>query len=119
MSSTCRVCALIPMSHVVRSRISSRLCPQLAVFYHACGGLTNRAALLNATLGGAAGYIEHPKKAERRMTSRLNGRLVPFRVMPFPLVESVYSIHSGCWPIPQPGLNPKYTCKQLNSTWFC
>ena len=95
------------------------LCPQLTVYFGACQSVVVPAALRNKKAGHAAGYIEHPKTAERRMTSRFHGRLVPFRVMPFPLVESVYSIHQGCWPTPKADLNDKHYCKQLNSTWFC
>ena len=92
---------------------------QLEVYFHACSGMVRRHALLNRTLGGAGVYAEFPKLHEGRITSRIQGRMVPFRVMPFPLVESVYSIHQGCWPTPAAYVSPKAACKRLNSTWFC
>ena len=46
-------------------------------------------------------------------------RKAAFRIMPFPVEESMYSLHVGCWPTPSAGLNDKTACKRLNSTWYC
>ena len=48
------------------------------------------------------------KNSEKRITSRVHARLVPFKITAFPVYESFHAVHICTG-----------HCKQLNSTWYC
>ena len=92
---------------------------QLSVYQAACGPAIYASTPLNRSVGGIGGYAEGTKTHEHRISTRLQGRLVPFRVMAFPLVESMYSTHEGCWPTPSKSLSGKSMCVRMNATYYC